>query len=258
MTKILWVNPLCTDAHDEALARSFSDAVGPGTSVDVVSFDREGPSHLEYSCYEALVAPDLLGTVRWAEEAGYDAMVIGCFYDPFLRAAREVASRMVVTAPAEACLAIASTLGEKFSILVGRRKWIPEMTENVHKYGVKDRLASFRVLGMGVNDFQVDHELTERRIMEEAGAAVAEDGADVVVLGCTIEFGFYRQVQEKLGVPVVDATVAPLKYAEFLADLNNRFGWGHSKLVGYEGPDSADLRRHIPVLAPSRVVSTPR
>ncbi|WP_052344922.1 aspartate/glutamate racemase family protein [Thermocrispum municipale] len=258
MTKILWVNPLCTDVHDAALAQSFRHAVRSDTSVDVVSFSGEGPNHLEYSCYEALVAPDLLGTVRWAEESGYDALVIGCFYDPFLRAAREVADRMVVTAPAEACLAIASTVGEKFSVLVGRRKWVPEMTENVHKYGMADRLGSFRVLGMGVNDFQVDHDLTERRILEEASAAVIEDGADIVVLGCTIEFGFYRQVQEKVGVPVIDATVAPLKYAEFLADLSARFGWSHSKRVGYEGPTRGDLRRLIPAVAPSRVVATPR
>lgn len=255
MSRILWVNPLCTDAYDKALAESFSDAVGPETSVDVVSFDRPGPTHLEYSSYEALVAPDLLGTVRWAEESGYDALVVGCFYDPFLRAAREIANRMVVTAPAEAALKVASTVGEKFSVLVGRRKWIPEMTENVHKYGLTDRLASFRVLGMGVNDFQTDPAVTERRILEEAAAAVTDDGADVVVLGCTIEFGFYREVQERIGVPVVDATVAPLKYAEFLADLAGRFGWRHSSLVGYEGPEQADIERFIPALASSRVIS---
>lgn len=255
MTKILWVNPVCSDTYDEALSRSFRDAVRPGTSVDVVSFAGDGPHHLEYSCYEALVAPRLLGTVRWAEESGYDALVVGCFYDPFLRAAREVASRMVVTAPAEACMAVSASLGEKFSVLVGRRKWIPEMTENVHKRGMADRLASFRVLGMGVADFQADPTLTERRIVEEAHAAVAEDGADVVVLGCTIEFGFFRQVQDKVGVPVVDATVAPLKYAEFLADLSTRFGWSHSKRTGFEGPAAMDLQRLIPALAPPRVVS---
>ncbi|MFF3494618.1 aspartate/glutamate racemase family protein [Streptomyces sp. NPDC002795] len=255
MTRILWVNPVCSDTYDEALAQSFRDAVQQGTSVDVVSFGGKGPHHLEYSCYEALVAPQLLGTVRWAEESGYDALVVGCFYDPFLRAAREVASRMIVTAPAEACMAVSSALGEKFSILVGRRKWIPEMTENVRKAGMADRLASFRVLGMGVEDFQADPAVTERRILEEAHAAVTEDGADIVVLGCTIEFGFFRQVQEKVGVPVVDATVAPLKYAEFLAGLNTRFGWSHSKRTGYEGPAITELQRLIPATAPLRVVS---
>ncbi|GAA2353193.1 hypothetical protein [Streptomyces violaceusniger] len=47
MSRILWVNPLCTDAYDKALAESFSDAVGPETSVDVVSFDRPGPEQAD-------------------------------------------------------------------------------------------------------------------------------------------------------------------------------------------------------------------
>ena len=38
--------------------------------------------------------------------------------------------------------------------------------------------------------------------------------AAVIVLGCTIEFGFYRTIEDVLGVPVIDALVAPLRYAE--------------------------------------------
>ncbi|MEE9491705.1 MAG: hypothetical protein V3V80_05335 [Dehalococcoidia bacterium] len=44
---------------------------------------------------------------------------------------------MVITAPCEASTHIASTLGDKFSIIVGRRKCIPEMMENVTRYGMK-------------------------------------------------------------------------------------------------------------------------
>ena len=121
----------------------------------------------------------------------------------------------------------ATTLGERVSILVGRSKWIPEMHENVVKYGFGDRLASFRPLRMAVNEFQEDPARTEERILQEARLAVEEDGADVIVLGCTIEFGFYRKVQDELGVPVVDAIVAPLRYAELLADIRLRHGWAH-------------------------------
>ena len=258
MSRILWVNPLWTDQYDTALAESFREVVGPATKVDVISLAGTGPSHLEYSSYEALMGPELLRTVRWAEDDGYDALVIGCFYDPALRAARELTTRMVVTAPAQACLGLAGTLGESFSILVGRRKWIPEMTDNVHRYGAVDKLASFRVLGMGVNDFQVDAAFTEARIMAEAEAAVEQDGADVVILGCTIEYGFYRKVQERLGVPVLDATVAPVKYAEFLVDLGQRFGWTHSKKVGYEGPPADEIRGYFPPLVPARLLSAHR
>jgi allantoin racemase len=40
---------------------------------------------------------------------------------------------LVVTAPAEASMHIAVTLGQRFSIIVGRTKWIPLMRENVIK-----------------------------------------------------------------------------------------------------------------------------
>ncbi len=249
-SRILWINPVGTDLYDAPIGEALRAEARSETRIDVASFPPPGPQHLEYNAYEMVVAGKTVGSIRWAEQHGYDAAVIGCFYDPALRAAREMATRMAVTAPAEACLHIASTLGERVSILVGRRKWIPEMHENVVKYGFDNRLASFRVLGMTVNEFQQDPACTEERILEEARLAVEEDGADVIVLGCTIEFGFYQKVQQELGVPVVDAIVAPIRYAEFLADLGDRHGWRHSKKVGYEGPDQEELDAWVPIVEP--------
>ncbi|MDN4646001.1 aspartate/glutamate racemase family protein [Arthrobacter sp. PsM3] len=253
--RILWINPLYTDVYNRAMADSFRQIVRPGTEVDVVSLDGEGPSHVEYNAFEALMLPQLLRTVRWAEEEGYDATVIGCFYDPALRAAREITDRMVVVGPAHSALSIAGSLGERFSILVGRKKWIPEMAENIHRCGASERLASWRVLEMGVDDFQENPALTEERIMSEARKAVEQDGADVVILGCTAEFGFFRTVQEEIGVPVIDATVAPLKHAEQLVDSVRRFGWTHSKRLGYDGPTVQERQRFFPALEPKHMVS---
>jgi allantoin racemase len=126
----------------------------------------------------------------------------------------------------------------------------PEMHENVEKYGFGDRFAGFRVLRMTVNEFQADPACTEDRILTEDRRAVEEDGADVIVLGCTIEFGFYRKVQEELGVPVIDAIVAPLRYAEFLADLDLRHGWRTSRALGYERPAEEELDQFVPVIEP--------
>lgn len=251
-SRILWLNPVGFDAYDAPIGEALREATRPDTRVDVASLKRPGdsPQHLEYNAYEMVVAGQSVGAIRWAERQGYDAAVIGCFYDPFLRAAREVSSRMAVTAPAEACLHIANTLGERVSILVGRNKWIPEMHENVAKYGFAERLASFRVLGMTVNEFQQDPACTEERILDEARKAVEQDGADVIVLGCTIEFGSYQTVQRELGVPVVDAIVAPIRYAEFLADLSARHGWCHSNAGGYETPSAAELDSWVPIIEP--------
>ncbi|WP_027415137.1 aspartate/glutamate racemase family protein [Aneurinibacillus terranovensis] len=240
--KILWINPVTTNQFDVTFQSEFEKVKQPDTTVDVVSLTpAPGPLHLEYNSYEVMIMPEILNLVKRAEEEEYDAAVIGCFYDPILRAAREVSKKMVVTAPAESSLHIASTLGESISIIVGRRKWIPEMKENVHKYGFADRLASFKSLDMGVHDFQKNHEETTKRMRLAAREAVEKDGANVIVLGCTIEFGFYRTIQEELGVPVIDASLAPLKYAEFLVEINKKFGWGHSKLDGYQSPPDDEV-----------------
>jgi allantoin racemase len=250
VARVLWINPVGTDLYDQPISDALRAEARPETRIDVASFALPGPQHLEYHAYEMVVAGQLVGTIRWGEQQGYDAAVIGCFYDPALRAAREVTTRMSVTAPAEACLHVANTLGERVSILVGRSKWIPEMHENVSRYGFDDRFASFRVLGMSVEKFQKDPGYTEARILEEARLAVENDGADVIVLGCTIEFGFYQQVQNEIGVPVIDAIVAPLRYAEFLADIRDRHGWAHSKRLGYERPDQAEMNSWVPVVEP--------
>ena len=250
MTRILWINPVGTDAYDAPMAAELRAEAAPGTRVDVCSLPGGGPQHLEWNALEAVVAGPTMGVIRWAaEQGGYDAAVIGCFYDPFLRGARELSGSMAVTAPAEACLHVASTVGERISILVGRKKWIPEMHENVVKYGFGDRLASFRVLEMSVDDFQADPEFTQQRIIAAAAAAVEFDRADAVILGCTAEFGFYREVQHKIGVPVIDAITAPLRYAEFLATLGEDHGWRTSRAGGYESVPPRELS-WIPLAEP--------
>jgi allantoin racemase len=239
MTRVLWINPLGTDVFDEPIRDELERVKRLDTEVDVRSLER-GPHHLEYSCYEAAVVPDILAALVQAEREGFDAAVIGCFYDTGLRPAREVTSRLAVAAPCESALHIASTLGDAFSVVVGRRKWIPEMRDNVIRYGYRDRLASFKVLELGVHDFQADPPETHRRIAAAAREAVEHDGAEVIVLGCTAEFGFFEQLQEELGVPVIDATVAPFKYAELLGELA-RLGWRPSEVGGYAAPAEDEL-----------------
>jgi len=240
--RILWINPIGSADFDSPMQVFLESGTHPDTKLDVVSLNR-GPLHLEYHYYEALILADTLHRVKQGENEGYDAAVIGCFYDPGLQEAREITSRMVVTAPAEASMHIAATLGHRFSIIVGRKKWIPKMHENVVHYGFTDHLASFKSVELGVYDFQRDLAETAKRLRAAAKEAVEKDLAEVIILGCTAQFGFYKELQQDLGVPVIDAMLAPLKYAEFLIELKKRFGWGHSKVYGYESPPQEEIKQ---------------
>jgi allantoin racemase len=240
LPKILWINPVGTADYDQALREWIDAAKHPKTQVDVVSLDR-GPKHLEYHYYEALILADVLHLVKRAEKEGYDAAIPGCFYDPGLREAREITNQIIVTAPAEASMLIAATLGDRFSIVVGRKKWIPKMHENVVNCGLKERLASFESVDLGVEDFQKDKEETERRLAEAAKRAIENELAEVIILGCGYQFGFYKVLQKKLGVPVIDAVVAALKHAEMGIELQKRLGWGHSKRYEYKSPPAEEI-----------------
>jgi allantoin racemase len=238
--RILWINPVGTQVFDADTLKLLEEARRQDTQVEVVSLPGDRPRHLEYHAYEAMVVADI---VRLAYQAGeeYDAIVIGCFYDIGLREAREVSKRAIVIAPCQAATAIASNLGNTFSVLVGRRKWIPKMRENVRLYGHGHRLVSMRAVELGVHDFQADHQRTCERLLGEGRKAVQEDGAEVLILGCTAEYGFHRQMQAELGVPVIDAVLAPFKYAEFLAELAGRFGWFPSRMWGSQAPPEEEV-----------------
>lgn len=231
---VLWIDPVGHDDFSGEIEAILADATRDATTVDVTALHR-GPHHVEYRYYESLVTPDVLHAVKRAENDGYDATVIGCFYDLALDASREVSEKMPVVAPAEATTHLATTLGDTFSVVVGRDKWVPQMRERVRTYGFSEQLASFRSVDLGVLEFQADEDRTKQRLRDAARAAVEEDGAEVVILGCTAEYGFYEALQDDLGVPVLDAVTAPVKYAELLAELAT-FGWTHSKAGTYESP----------------------
>lgn len=215
------------------------DIAEPETNLVGTGFD-SGTNHLEYEFYEHLAVHNVLEKAVNAEREGFDAVVIGCFYDPGLREARELVEIPVIGV-CEASLHIASTLSAgKFSVLVGRRKWIPKMADNASNYGLSSRIASWRVLGLTVPDMH-DRVKTEAAIFRECKKALEEDKAECVVLGCTGMAGQARRAQQVYGIPVLDPVLLGVKVAEFKATLWRKYGISHSKIGGYEAPPKDEL-----------------
>ena len=238
MSRILYISPLVV--HGRTFLEVDPAELRSGNTLTSIGFTR-GPRHLEYHYYETLVLPDLVRTIAAAEARGFDAAVIGCFYDFGLHEGREIAENMVVTAPCESSLLLAASLGHRFSIIVGRRKWIPQMHDNVVRYGLESRLASFQTLDLGVPAYHADEAETERRFVAAGRRAIEQDGAEVIVLGCTASAGFYRKLQAQLCVPVIDSALAAVKQAEQLIELRDRFGWSPSKIGGFESPPKPEM-----------------
>lgn len=200
----------------------------PGTEVHIRAC-RNGVRSIE-SCYEdALAAPAVAEAAAQAEKEGYDGVIIGCAGDPGLYAARELV-RIPVVGPGENAVHLAAALGMAFSVIAVVDSCVPRHRRLVQRAGIApDRLASVRAANVSVLDIAEDPGIARRRVTEEARRAVEEDGADCVILGClSLAFALFdRELEQILGVPVINPALAALKQLESMAALGIR----HSKIA---------------------------
>lgn len=241
--KILWVNPINSPTYDQAIAQQIANMKLPNAEVHVVSLEIPGVklTNIEYRVYEVQVLKPVTDLAYYAQANGFDAYAIGCFYDTALHEAREVSGNTIVRAPCEASLQIASTLGNRFSIVIGHEKWKVQMENEVRACGYYDKLASFRAVGMHVDEFQKDPVRTKEAIRKAVIAVMEEDKAEVIILGCTIEYGFGEELQEELGIPIIDAVQACYKLAEQSALLKKQLGLKPSRLHSMAPPSQIEL-----------------
>ncbi len=179
--------------------------------------------------------------IKQAEQEGFDAVIVGCFLDPGVGEGGEIAERTLIVGSGEASTHIAVTLGNRFSVLVTHKNAIPEMETRLENAGLRNRLASFKSVEIGVLELQQDKEATLRRLREAAEEAIVNDRAEVLILGCTGAHGFYERLQGDFGVPIIDPGIPAVKSAEFLVELKERFGWTHSKIGVDETPPKEEI-----------------
>lgn len=241
--KILWqdIFPLVHPQYPElrliyeALQRAAKAVVRSDTEVTISHVDKY--CSVESPCVDLLNRPQMMQKVIAAADAGYDAAVMGCFYDPAVRETRS-AVRIPVTAPAESAMQLAQMLGSQFSVIADCKTDIPLIEDLVRLYGFSDRALRHRpVRCAGRNDdvFKIFIDCLNSndpgpiiRSFEKVARECIEDGSDVVIVGCTYTSAIFDswgyRVVASTGVPVVSASLAALKCAEMLAELGTANG----------------------------------
>jgi allantoin racemase len=215
------------------------DIVEPSTELIGTGFDSNTP-HLEYEFYEHIAIHNIIRKVVIAEKEGFNAVVIGCFYDPGLREARELV-KIPVVGVCEASLHVASMISAgKYNVLVGRKKWIPKMADNARNYGFESKIATWRVLNLTVPEMR-DVDKTVNAIIRESKKSKELDLAECVVLGCTGMAGLAKKASQEVGIPILDPVLMGVRMAEFRGTLWKRYGISHSKIGGYEAPPEEEF-----------------
>jgi allantoin racemase len=213
--------------------------LGPGVTV-TQSAITSGPASIESAFDEALAVPPVLAEVTAAARAGADAIVINCLGDPGLQAARELVS-VPVLGPGQTSMHLASMLGHRFSILTVLDQLVAVDEDKAASYGIATRLASVRSVGIPVLDLEGNPEKLLAALTEQGLRAIRDDGAHVLILGCTGMIGTAARLQAALaaegepGIPVIDPVPATLSVAAALAGC----GLSHSKRTYPEPPPKA-------------------
>jgi allantoin racemase len=234
--RIRVVIPVVGEHWIAPVQEAYGRAGRPGTEISAVAIDR-GPASIESVRDEALAVPGVLSRVRAAEEEGMDAVVLDCMADPGLDPARELASIPVI-GPAQAGMHLAAMLAHRFSVITVLEQGIPRVHRQILGYGLAGKVASVRAINIPVLEMGEDRERVIQAVIEESARAVREDGAHIIVPGCTEMIGMAPVVQEGLAergceVPVVDPPAVAIKLAEGLVDM----GLAHSKRTYPLPPD---------------------
>ena len=89
--KIKVIIPVSTDKWDKNLESDYKALKRPETSIDIIHL-KHGPEAIQSEYDEANVTPFILEEVNLSVRSAYDVIIIYCFSDPALAAAREVST----------------------------------------------------------------------------------------------------------------------------------------------------------------------
>ena len=169
-----------------------------------------------------------------AEKAGFDAVFINTVGDYGIDAMKS-ATGMVVVGAGEASMAMCCNVGRKFSIVT---IWPPRMNfiyhERLRSCAMDHRCVSIRnvlsddefadpdAAGKAISSLEQQHAPMLERTLAAISAAVEEDGADTIMLGCTCMAPVGPELAERAQVPVLEPMRTGYKTVETMLSLGIR------------------------------------
>lgn len=227
--RILVVNVNTTASMTAAIASSARRYARAGTEILATQPDW-GPDSVDTFMEGYLSAAAVVERVATFDEP-FDAVVLAGFGEPGREGLRELVDVPVLDVTDSAAV-LACQLGYRYSVVTTLARSIPSIEQSLRNAGILDRCASIRATDLEVLELEQDEQVTRERMIAEARRAIREDRAEVICLGCAGMAGVDKELEQALGVPVVDGVVAAVKLAESLYE----YGLKTSKVGAFAAP----------------------
>lgn len=219
--KLLIVNPNTSTAMTANIAAAARAVAAPGTQI-VATQPSFGPLSIEGFYDEAYATAGVAEQVML--HAGPQAteppaaIVLACFGDPGLDAAREVSGAPVLGV-AEAAFHAASFVATGFSVVTTMTRTCVIAEHLLHKYGFERRCRGVHGTDIPVLALEDGGAGSVDLIEAVAREALSRDRSGAIVLGCAGMAALCTELTRRLGVPVIDGVAAAVKLAEALVGL---------------------------------------
>jgi allantoin racemase len=180
--KLLVVNPNTTASMTAKIGAAARSVAAAGTEIVAVN-PEWGPVSIEGYYDEVLSVPGLLEEVTKGQVAGCQGTIIACFDDTGLDAARTLVQGPVVGI-CEAAMHMSTWLGGSFSAVSTLKRSVPAIEALARRYGMSHHCRRVRAVEVPVLALEEPTSGASARIRAEIAAAIAEDRAECIILGC--------------------------------------------------------------------------
>ncbi len=226
--KILVINPNTTASMTKKIESAAKAVALPTTEIIAIN-PTSGLASIQGYYDEAVCVPGILELIK--ETPDFDAIVIACFDDTGLDAARCLTDKPVLGI-GEAAYHMASIISNKFSVITTLSRSVPALEHNLVRYGLSARCGRVRASDVPVLELENPESNARNVISEEIQFAIKEDQAEAIVLGCAGMTDLAQSLSEEHGIPVLDGVACAVSLSESMARLNIKT----SKLGGYAIP----------------------
>lgn len=210
------------EAHRQALA---SAAASPGTTVDFAWIAQASMFSEPFSgrntsrVIDEIVAAIESAAIESAAPTGPDAFLVWGGLDPGVAPARQRVGVPVIGV-AQATYAVAAQLGARLGLVVYEAAIVDAIWEGARRCGIDHLIASVRSIDVPMPDLTPRRAYVRERIVEEARAALAQDGAQAIYVNGMSMMPAAISAAELaglIGAPVLDPLRIGMRTAEIVA-----------------------------------------
>lgn len=238
--RILLLNPNMSSSMTETLAA----AAMPVASSDVELIPVTASKGFPYisSRAEAQIAGAFALETIAEYEHEVDAIILAAFGDPGLKAAREQFNLPIV-GMAQAAIAMATLLGERFSIVTFTPLMSRWYMDSVVESRQESRFTGVRTPEANKLDAFAEQATMEKELLRLINQSIEEDRADSVILGGAPLAGMAARLQPQVNALLVDPISSAVALVESMVKLSNKaaFSKRHSRPAAKESVGLSEI-----------------